>query len=445
MYDEDFKHFSKWVRSYYGKKYPRSKLREINYHGCLKFAGSFMLSIAMYVVLHSYFSAYAKIWFLPFWLFNLFFVVSKEEVVHARSHWTTNMTGSLLLDNVVDWSMMAFCGTSKESFRRRHIAAHYADVANVARIFSDVWLPFITLPPIFYFQPHRIIKIFLDVEYCKREKLSRAQIFVEIIGLYSYLVALAYELYNGSYFLVAFHMTPLLYFHAGNFLGASICHSGIDKRNSFNSNGLFDHETATGLFQVSLYCVNYASDFTVANHGIHHAFTQLPLSVINRDYKMLNKFILDNYKDVRFNNTLTMIVLKDLFARCGPPQWYDYIIQFMAVQWVFLMTVITIAGFDMPPAVWEPLLVDYRVYLKSTKTERYVRFVAMWQQMELPQRSKEEMYKNANAYFWKMLEVYTNMVNYLDANAPGWQPAKLDPIAPTRVMDLMVSKRGKLD
>jgi len=65
--------------------------------------------------------------------------------------------------------------------------------------------------------------------------------------------------------------------------------------------------------------------------------------------------------------------------------------------------------------------------------------------MELPQRSKEEMYKNANAYFWKMLEVYNNMAAYLDKNAPGWQPAKLDPIAPAKVIDLMVSKRGKLD
>jgi len=419
MYDEDFKHFSKWIRAYYGKKYTRPQLREMNMHSTLKFIGAFALSIAMYGVLYKYYLNYALYWFVPFWVFNLLFVITKEEVVHMRAHWTTNMTGSQLMDNLIDWSMMAFTGASKESFRRRHIAAHYADIGNAARVFSDVWLPFVTLPPTFYFQPWLLAKMYMDVEYCKRERLNRSQIFIELIGLYTYLVATFYELWSGSFYLLCFHMGPLLYFHAAVILSASVCHSGIDKRNSFNSNGLFDPDTAPPLFALSLRYMCLCGGYTIINHGIHHAYTQLPLEIVNRDYKMINKFIMDNYKNVRYNDTIYSNLYKDLYARLPAPRWYNYVFQFLATSMVFFFTVLTIIGAPIPLMIFEPCLVDYRLYLVSTRAERYKRLLAFWAQLEMPQRATEEKYKNANAYFWVVISNCKNMKQYLDKVEPG--------------------------
>jgi hypothetical protein len=445
MYDDDFKHFSKWIRNYYGKRYTRAQLREMNMQSCVKFMGAFCLSIAMYYVLYTRFLDYVSIWFVPFFLFNLLYVITKEEVVHTRSHWTTNMTGSQLVDNLIDWSMMAFTGASKETFRRRHIAAHYADIGNAARIFSDVWLPFVTMPPVFYFRPHFLVKVYLDVEYCKKERLNREQLLIEVIGLYTYLAAVAFEIYSGSFFLIAFHMVPLMYFHAGVILSASVCHSGVDKRNSFNSNGLFDPDTAPGLFSLSLRFLCHCGAETIINHGIHHAYTQLPLEIINREYKMLNKYIMENYKNVRYNETMYMTMYKDLFQRLPAPRWYDWVLQFLACNIVFMATILTIAGFNIPLMIFEPVLVDYRLFLTSTKSERYKRNLAMWAQMDMPDRQNEDKYKNANAYFWIVVKNCKMMKEYLDQTEPGWKAVTIDPIAPKEIMDIMVTKRGKLD
>lgn len=45
-----------------------------------------------------------------------------------RAHWPTKMTGSGVVDATIDVSMMVIAGASRETFRRRHIAAHYADI-----------------------------------------------------------------------------------------------------------------------------------------------------------------------------------------------------------------------------------------------------------------------------------------------------------------------------
>lgn len=137
----------------------------------------------------------------------------------------------------IDLSMMVIAGVSKETFRRRHIAAHYADIGNMARIFSDVWLPFVTFPAVYYLYPHFIFKIALDKEYCKKEKLSRKyddgvvvddeccvvvganigfrQLFIETAGLYVYLLGVVAELYYGGCYLLVFHLAPLLVYHGG--------------------------------------------------------------------------------------------------------------------------------------------------------------------------------------------------------------------------------------
>lgn len=268
---------------------------------------------------------------------------------------------------------------------------------------------------------------------------------IELVGLWSYIGATFYELWHGSFYLLCFHMLPLLYFHAGVILSASVCHSGVDKRNSFDSNGMFDPDTCPGLFKLSLYFMCYCGGYTIVNHGFHHAYTQLPCEIINRDYKMLNKFVLENYKNTRYNKTLYMTMYKDLYARLPAPKWYDWVFQFFATNMVFIFTILTIAGFDLPLMMFEPVMIDYRLYLTSTKTERYKRIWALWNQLDMPAREHEERYKNANAYFWKVVEICHQVKDYLDKHEPGWKPITIDPIAPANVMEIMVTNRGKLD
>jgi len=289
------------------------------------------------------------------------------------------------------------------------------------------------------------MKMYFDIEYCKRERLNRSQLFIELIGLWSYIGATFYELYNGSFYLLCFHMLPLLYFHAAVILSASVCHSGVDKRNSFNSNGLFDPDTCPGLFKLSLWFMCLCGGYTIVNHGIHHAYTQLPLEIVNKDYKMLNKFILDNYKDVRYNQTLYMTMYKDLYARIPAPRWYDWFFQFWATNMVFIFTILTIVGVDLPLMIFEPFMVDYRLYLYTTKLERYKRISAFWNQLDMPARESEERYKNANQYFWTVIKICHDVKDYLDKTEPGWKPVTIDSIAPPHVMEIMVAKRGKLD
>jgi len=372
----------------------------------------------------------------------MLYVIQNEEVVHMRSHWVSNMTGSQALDTLVDYTMMAICGTSKESFRRRHVAAHYADVANVARIFSDVWLPFITLPPIYYLMPHRIWAMAMDKEYCSKEKLNRQQLFIEAIGLYVYMIALFVELYLGSFWLAAFHMTPLLIYHASQILAATISHSGVDKRNSFNSNGLFDVDTATGLFKLSLKMVCVLGNWGPVNHAIHHAFSQLPLEIINRDHKQINKYCLETYKNVRYNNMFTMIVHKNILDRLGEPKWYDYCIQFFVTFGVIGLSVLTILGLPVPPVIFELGIVDYRAYLISNKAQRYANILGMWNEVELMQR-KEELI-NPNAYFVLHCQFYQEMLDYLKKYHPNQQITDFrGKLCSQEVYQFNVTQRGK--
>jgi hypothetical protein len=165
------------------------------------------------MILWNFFPNHKLLWGIPFICLTFKYVIQKEEFVHMRAHWPTKMTPSGAVDTTIDASMMIIAGVSREAFKRRHIAAHYADIANFARIFSDVWLPFVTFPAVYYMYPYFILKIALDKEYCEREKLSRKQLFIETFGLYGYLSMLALELYFGSYYLLVFHLLPLLLFH----------------------------------------------------------------------------------------------------------------------------------------------------------------------------------------------------------------------------------------
>jgi hypothetical protein len=352
------------------------------------------------------------------------------------------MTGSNVVDKTIDVSMMVIAGASRETFRRRHVAAHYADIGNIARLFSDVWLPFVTFPAVYYLYPHFILKIALDTEYCKKERLSRKQLAIETFGLYVYILLLAGELYFGGHYLLVFHLLPLLVYHGGEITGAMISHSGIDKRNSFDSNGIFD-ENCEGLFSVMIWLLNTLANKFPINHGIHHAYTQLPLEVINNDYKTINEHILKSYQNVRYNTVLAHKVQKSILAQLPPPRWYNYVIQFVVDCLLLLLGVLTLIGAPVPPPIaLEWLIVDYRI-LFVPREQRYANLVGFWNTVQLVPRLKAMTAQNA--YLELAFNNYSYFKKYLDAR--GIKPTQFKPedICPPDVYQVNVLQGTTLD
>jgi hypothetical protein len=354
-----------------------------------------------------------KVWFVPFFIVSLW-AIRKEEVVHMRSHWPSKMTGFEAFDKGIDYTMMILTGASKETFRRRHVAAHYCDIANLSRVFSDVWVPFVTLPAIYYLRPFLIVKFIRDTEYLRREKMDRTQLIIEAVGLYSYMITLFAELYYGSFFLLCFHLFPLLVFHGSQILGATLSHSGIDKRNSFNSNGLFDPDTAKGLFKLSITIVNVISGGGIINHGIHHGYSQAPLELINREYKRINQYCLDNFKDVRYNNVLAMQVQATIYDNLPPLRFYDYIFQSIVTCTILFFSVLTVIGMDIPPVFFEPFLVDYRILTHASKSQRYANILGMWDTIHMMERYGRV--SNPNAYLQFAAKQYVFMQEWIAAH-----------------------------
>jgi len=440
IWDRDFAAFAKWMRNTYSSTYTLAVMRKHNYDMFKEFLRNLTISIIVYVTLKYYLPGYSLLWGIVLSYFNYKHVILKEEFIHARAHWPTKMTGSDSADKAIDYSMMILGGGSKESFRRRHIAAHYADIGNMSRVFSDVWLPFVTFPAVYYLYPHLILKIALDKEYCRKENLSRKQLFIETVGLYVYMLGVGVELYFGSHFLLVFHLIPLLVLHGGEIMGAIISHSGIDKRNSFNSNGCFG-EDVPGLFGIMIWMLNTLANLFPINHGIHHAYSQLPLDVINRDYKKINKHIKENYPNIRYNEVLSHRVHKNLFAQLSPPRWYDYVFQFIYDIAMFVLAILTIMGAPVPPPlVFEVFFVDYRTLFLS-RYQRYANIVGFWDTVQLEPRLREVA--KANAYLVLVFKNYSYFKSQIEK--VGMKPThfEVEEICPREVYDENVVNRHK--
>jgi hypothetical protein len=440
IWDKDFSAFAKWMRQTYGKEYTLPVMRKINYDQFKEYVRNLTLSLVGYIVMIYLFPHHKIIWGIPFLVLVYKYVILKEEFVHMRAHWPTRMTGSSSVDKTIDVSMMVIAGVSRETFKRRHIAAHYADIGNIARIFSDVWLPFVTFPAVYYLYPHFILKIALDREYCLKERLSRKQLFVETVGLYLYMLAIGVELYFGGHYLLCFHLLPLLVYHGGEITGAMLSHSGIDKRNSFDSNGLFG-EDCEGLFGIMVWLLNVLANKFPINHGIHHAYTQLPLEIINRDYAMINAHIVSNYQNIRYNQVLAHKVQKSIISKLPPPRWYNYAIQYVVDVLVLVVGILTLIGAPIPPPVaFEWLIVDYRIMF--SREERYANLVGFWNTIQLVPRLKEMT--SENAYLQLAFRNYSYFAKYLAER--GIKPTEFKPedICPPEVYQLNVVQRGKI-
>lgn len=264
---------------------------------------------------------------------------------------------------------------------------------------------------------------------------------METVGLYCYLIMLVVELYFGSYYLLVFHLLPLLVFHGGEIMGAMLTHSGIDKRNSFDSNGLFDHK-AEGLFGVMVWLLNTIANEFPINHGIHHAYTQLPLAVVNRDHTFINDYILKSYKNVRYNTVLAHKVQKNLLAKLPPPRWYNYVIQFAVDSLLIIDGILTLVGAPVPPPVaFEFLIVDYRLALVP-KEQRYANMVGFWDTLQFIPRLKEMT--TTNAYLQLVFNNYSYFKKYIEERGVPATVFKPEDICPLDVYQLNVVQRGRL-
>jgi hypothetical protein len=389
--------------------------------------------LATYCYLRFYHFEHFALWAAPFFFMALW-TIHKEEVVHMRAHWPTKMTGSDAFDKGIDYTMMVLTGASKETFRRRHVAAHYSDIGNFSRIFSDVWVPFVQLPAIYYFRPFLLLKLIIDHEYIAAQKLDRKQLIIEAFGLYSYMLILAIEIFYDSYFLILFHLTPLLFFHGSQILAATISHAGIDKRNSFNSNGLFDPWAAKGLFRLSLIMVDWMSNGGARNHGIHHGYSQAPLELLNKDFRRLNTYATTHYKDVRLNEVLAMRVHENMYSRLPEPHIGNYLVQFIFNCFVLVCSVLTVVGMPIPPVQFEPWLVDYRISTHFPNSQRCANILGMWKALYVRERAAKMV--NPNAYLSYVLGNLPYFEKVVEKDPPPFGVPDLgDKIAPLRVLE----------
>ncbi|MCG9892195.1 MAG: hypothetical protein MH252_14100 [Thermosynechococcaceae cyanobacterium MS004] len=410
MFDDQFMDFMKWFKKDIHSRYSRKDFQAIERKNLALFIGGFIALFLSYLYLHANFPQYAFWWGISLFIVALF-VVQKGEVMHMRVHSPSNLTGVGWIDMSVDRFGLPLTGISPALFKRRHCAAHYNDIGNISRIFSEVWITFDQVPVNYFVRPWTLLKFLFDRQFCQQELINRRKLLIEIVGFYTYITAIALELGHGSYFLLIFHLIPLNVLAGVQILSAVIVHSGVDRRNSFESNGLFDYRTCQGLFKVPLWLYSLLGNGGIINHGIHHAYPQVPLDLINQDYQRLNQHILERYTNVRYNSVLCMVMHKNLLDRLPPPNLFDYIVTFFLSLLALLASMITVAGAPFPPTMLELLLVDYRVLRVSTKAERYTNFISFWDRLNLEERYRQA--SNANTYFRWVYRRYQYRKEYL--------------------------------
>jgi hypothetical protein len=107
-----------------------------------------------------------------------------------------------------------------------------------------------------------------------------------------------------------------------------------------------------------------------------------------------------------------MRVNKNLLDRLPPPNAFDYVVTFFCSLLVLFFSMLTVAGLPVPPAIFELLLVDYRVFFVSTKAERMANKVAFLESIQLEERYQKS--ENPNTYLKMMYRYYTSMKRYLE-------------------------------
>jgi hypothetical protein len=411
LFDEQFMHFIRWFKKDIYSRYTRAELRLMERKNFLMLVGGYSAVLATYLLMHTVLQVNPLLWGVPLFV-GAVWVMRYVGVIHMRAHSPQNLTGVWLFDRAIDIMGLVSCGVSTNVFKRRHLAAHYNDIGNFSRLFSQAWLTFDDLPACYYLKPYLLIKFLFDKEFCKAEKIDRRLLLIETILFYGYYSAVIYELvYLNSYFLLVFHMIPSLLIASSQILGAVIVHSGIDKRNSWDSNGIFDPKKLAGLFRVSLWFNSLLSDHFSINHGIHHAYPPLPLSIINKEYLHYHEHILATYDNVRLNQVLTHRMHGNILSRLPEPTWFNKVVTLGFAVLAHLCVCLTIMGLPFPPNIFERLLVDYRIYFYSTRRERRENFVRFMDSMNFAQRWAET--PDPNTYLKFFYRRYQRYKEYL--------------------------------
>lgn len=282
LYDEQFLRFCKWMRADIHAHFDPDTFRAVNRHEVFSFAFNYFLLATAYLAAFTLLPSSAEILWGPLLMVGALSMFAREQVVHARMHYAFNMTDWPWLDAAVDTLLMVFTGVSKEAFYRRHVDEHLTDVSNVARVFGEAWLPFDDLPAVWWAQPWKHIMLTLNRERQRHERYNFRQLVVECVGLHLFLAAVVAELLLAkSHFFLVYHMIPCTLTLGARLMTGMFTHSGIDRRNSFNSCGLFDESEAIGLFAVTLWLINLLSWRGVSNHAVHHGYSQCPIRLVN--------------------------------------------------------------------------------------------------------------------------------------------------------------------
>jgi len=415
LFDDQFMDFIRWFKKDIFSRHSKADFRRTERQNFLCLIFGYLAVLSTYILCRTFLPVHPVVWGVPLFVAAVW-VMKRAGVIHMRAHSPQNLTGVWFYDRVIDVLGLASCGVSTNIFKRRHLAAHYNDVGNVARLFSNAWLTFDNLPACYYLKPYLLIKFLCDKEFCRVEKIDRRLLFIETIFFYLYYAAVVCELVVWhSYFLLVFHVLPSLLVDSSLFIGAAIVHSGVDKRNSFDSNGLFDPKQLTGLFRVSVWFNSLLSDYFIVNHGIHHAYPALPLSVINAEYEHYHQHILSHYDNVRFNQVLTHRIHGNILSRLPAPTWFDRGVTLGIAVVAHLYGSIVIMGLPFPPNIFERLLVDYRLYLYSTRRERWENFVRFADSVRLAERFAET--PEPNTYLRFFHNRYQRYKAYLAATA----------------------------
>lgn len=422
MFDEQFLHFIKWFKADIKGRWTRADFQRMERNDLLSLLAGYSLVIVAYVVLFNLYRGAALFWGPPLFCIAVW-LATKAEVFHMRTHLPKDLTGWPILDKFIDYFGLAMSGVSPNLFKRRHLAAHFNDVALVSKLFSNVWLAFTQVPVSYYLRPDKLVKFILDDEFCKRELINRRQLVWETLFFYLYFVALIGEIvvFN-SFFLLCFHLLPGLFVAGTQIMGAFIVHSGKEAINSWESNGLMDHKTATGLFKVTLWWFHLFNNNLFVNHGIHHANPQIPLKLINADYERYHKFILENYENVRYNRLISHDVFQPILDRMPAPGPFSYVVAFFVVLFCHGMITLAALGAPIAPIIFEWAYVDWRIPLYSTAKERYALRVRYLEEVGIPQRYAEM--KNPNFYLKTLYKRYERFKAALAAESAAESAAR---------------------
>ncbi|MBC8123132.1 MAG: fatty acid desaturase [Gemmatimonadaceae bacterium] len=410
MFDRQFMDFMNWFKRDIHARYSKKDFQRIELKSLTTLLSGSIGLVISYVLLHHYLPQYALLWGIPMFAGAVYFGI-QGEVMHMRTHSPNNLTGIRWLDKAIDYFGLALTGISPGLFGRRHLSAHYNDISSLSKIFSEIWITFDKVPISYYARPHLLLKFLLNQQFCEEEKINRKTLLIETIAFYIYLTVLVTELFFGSYFLLVFHLIPGFLLASSQIMSGTIVHSATDSQNSFESNGLMDYRTAEGLFKVPLWFYGLFNNGFFVNHGIHHAYPQVPLEIVTNDYRRYHEYILDHYTDVRYNKVLTHRVQADLLARLGPPNLFDYVVAFFCSLLGLFAMMLTVLGLPVPPTIFEMLLVDYRIYFVSTPTERMLNRIAFFESVRLEERYRQ--IAKPNVYMEFVYARYRRMKEYV--------------------------------